>query len=385
MEGERLSHYEILERLGGGGMGVVYKALDTKLNRHVALKFLPPELTRDDEARTRFIQEAQAASALDHPNICTIHEIDSTPEGQMFIAMAFCDGATLKKRIEQGPLLIDEALDIAIQVAQGLVKAHQAGIVHRDIKPANVMLTKDGFVKIVDFGIAKLLGVTGPTKVGSTLGTVAYMSPEQVAGEDVDPRTDVWALGAVLYEMLTGQLPGDPTAILPVDSPRGPCPEPPYPHLHSTHYGRGIETGDGEDVLHGGHARCGVRRCAASGDGGHLRRDLLRRLPAHPRDRSADGVGRLCPQGPADGSEAGDGPGRGGSGHWPGRRVADEFGDDLAALWCERYRPADLCVGRSGPVLRGGDRQLASGPASCRSGPVHGVTSGVKAAPDQRS
>ena len=207
MEGERLSHYEILERLGGGGMGVVYKALDTKLNRHVSLKFLPPELTRDDEARTRFIQEAQAASALDHPNICTIHEIDSTPEGQMFIAMAFYDGVTLKKRIGQGPLPIDEALDIAIQVAQGLVKAHQAGIVHRDIKPANVMLTKDGFVKIVDFGIAKLLGVTGPTQVGSTLGTVAYMSPEQVAGEDVDPRTDVWALGAVLYEMLTGQLP----------------------------------------------------------------------------------------------------------------------------------------------------------------------------------
>ena len=207
MEGERLSHYEILERLGGGGMGVVYKALDTKLNRHVALKLLPPQLTRDDESRTRFIQEAQAASALDHPNICTIHEIDSTPEGQMFIAMAFYDGATLKKRIEQGPLPIEEALDIAVQVAQGLVKAHQAGIVHRDIKPANVMLTEDGFVKIVDFGIAKLLGVTGPTQVGSTIGTVAYMSPEQVAGEDVDPRSDVWALGAVLYEMLTGKLP----------------------------------------------------------------------------------------------------------------------------------------------------------------------------------
>ena len=178
MEGQTVSHYTVLEKLGGGGMGVVYKALDTKLNRHVALKFLPPELTRDDEARERFVQEAQAASALDHPNICTIHEIDSTPEGQMFIAMAFYDGETLKNWIERGPLGVDEALDIAIQVAQGLTKAHAAGIVHRDIKPANVMVTKDGLVKVVDFGIAKLTGVTGPTQTGSTLGTVSYMSPE---------------------------------------------------------------------------------------------------------------------------------------------------------------------------------------------------------------
>ena len=207
MEGQRFSHYEILERLGGGGMGVVYKALDTKLNRHVALKFLPRELTRDDEARLRFMQEARSASALDHPNICTIHEIDSTPDGQMFIAMALYDGETLKKRIDRGPLPIEDALDIAMQVAKGLTKAHSAGIVHRDIKPANVMVTKDGFVKIVDFGIAKLLGVTGPTQAGSTLGTVSYMSPEQVAGEDADPRSDVYALGAVLYEMLTGRLP----------------------------------------------------------------------------------------------------------------------------------------------------------------------------------
>ena len=205
MEGQTLSHYKVLEKLGGGGMGVVYKALDTKLNRHVALKFLPPELTRDDDARERFILEAQAASALDHPNICTIHEIDATPEGQQFIAMAYYEGETLKKRISQGPLPVDEALDVAIQIAQGLQKAHQAGIIHRDIKPANVMLTTDGFVKIVDFGIAKLLGVTGPTQTGTTLGTVSYMSPEQVAGEDADRQSDVWALGTVLYEMLTGQ------------------------------------------------------------------------------------------------------------------------------------------------------------------------------------
>lgn len=205
MEGERFSHYEIQERLGGGGMGVVYRALDTRLGRHVALKFLPPELTRDEDARRRFMQEARAASALDHPNICTIHEIDTTPDGQMFIAMAFYDGETLKKRIQRGARPLDEALDIAGQVARGLAKAHAAGIIHRDIKPANLMVTSDGFVKIVDFGIAKLTGVTGPTQDGTTLGTIEYMSPEQAQGEEADEQSDVWALGAVLYEMLTGQ------------------------------------------------------------------------------------------------------------------------------------------------------------------------------------
>ena len=205
MEGQTLSHYRVLEKLGGGGMGVVYKALDTNLDRHVALKFLPPELTRDDEARTRFMQEAKAASALDHPNICTIHEIDSTPDGQLFIAMGYYEGETLKERVANGPLAIEEALDIAIQVAQGLSKAHESGIVHRDIKPANLIVTKDGLVKIVDFGIAKLLGVTGPTQTGTTLGTVSYMSPEQIASEDADQQSDVWSLGAVLYEMLAGQ------------------------------------------------------------------------------------------------------------------------------------------------------------------------------------
>ena len=207
MEGQTLSHYNVLERLGGGGMGVVYRALDTRLDRHVALKFLPPELTRDDEARQRFMQEAKAASALDHPNICTIHEIDSTPDGQLFIAMAFYEGETLSKRIARGPLRVADALDLAIQVLQGLAEAHAAGIVHRDIKPANIMLAKSGLVKIVDFGIAKLLGVTGPTQTGTTLGTVSYMSPEQIAGDDADQQSDVWSLGAVLYEMLTGQQP----------------------------------------------------------------------------------------------------------------------------------------------------------------------------------
>ena len=205
MEGRTVSHYTVLEKLGGGGMGVVYKALDTKLNRHVAIKFLPPELTRDDAARERFTLEAQAASALDHPNICTIYEIDSTSDDQMFIAMGYYEGETLKKRIEHGPLPVEEALDIAIQMAQGLAEAHAANIIHRDVKPANVVLTKNGMVKIVDFGIAKLLGVTGPTQTGTTVGTVAYMAPEQIAGEVADQQCDVWPLGAVLYEMLTGQ------------------------------------------------------------------------------------------------------------------------------------------------------------------------------------
>ena len=204
MEGQTLSHYRVLEKIGGGGMGVVYKALDTHLDRHVALKLLPPELTRDIDARERFVLEAKAASALDHPNICTIYDIDEAPDGQMFIAMAYYEGETLKQRVEDGPLPVEQALDIAIQVAQGLEKAHESAIVHRDIKPANLMLTRDGLVKIVDFGIAKLLGVTGPTQTGTTLGTVAYMSPEQIAGENADGQSDVWALGAVLFELLTG-------------------------------------------------------------------------------------------------------------------------------------------------------------------------------------
>jgi hypothetical protein len=191
-------------------MGVVYKAEDTRLKRIVALKFLPPELTRDEEARERFIQEAQAASALDHPNICTIYDVDSTEPGdagQQFIAMAYYDGETLKSRLVRGPLPVAEAVDIAVQIARGLDKAHQAGIIHRDIKPANVMITTDGLVKIVDFGIAKLLDHTGPTRTGTTLGTVAYMAPEQIQGRATDRRVDLWAIGVVLYEMLTGRPP----------------------------------------------------------------------------------------------------------------------------------------------------------------------------------
>jgi eukaryotic-like serine/threonine-protein kinase len=173
----------------------------------VALKFLSPELTRNTSAKERFIQEAQAASALDHNNICTVHEIDETDEGQLFIAMAFYEGKTLKKKIEGGPLEIGQVVDIALQVARGLAKAHEHGIIHRDIKPANIMLTADGVAKIVDFGLAKLAGQTQLTKSATTMGTIAYISPEQSRGEKVDERTDIWALGVTLYEMITGQLP----------------------------------------------------------------------------------------------------------------------------------------------------------------------------------
>ncbi|MBI3696421.1 MAG: protein kinase [Acidobacteria bacterium] len=203
----QLSHYKILEKLGEGGMGVVYKAQDLRLDRVVALKFLPPHFGREEEQKKRFIQEAKAASALDHPNICTIHEIDETGEGHLFIAMAYYEGETLKNKIERGPLPVPEALDLALQVAQGLAKAHGQGLVHRDVKPANVIVTRDGVAKIVDFGLAKMADSTELTKTGTTMGTAAYMSPEQAQGEHVDSRTDVWSLGVVLYEMLTGQRP----------------------------------------------------------------------------------------------------------------------------------------------------------------------------------
>jgi serine/threonine protein kinase len=207
MIGKTISHYKILEKLGGGGMGIVYKAEDTKLKRMVALKFLPPHVSLDNEAKERFMHEAQAASALDHNNICTIYEIGESEDGQMYMAMALYEGETLQDKIERGPLPLEEALNIATQIAEGLAKAHERDILHRDIKPANIMITSDGVAKILDFGLAKLSGRTKLTKEGTTLGTVAYMSPEQVRGEAVDKRTDIWALGVILYEMIAGKSP----------------------------------------------------------------------------------------------------------------------------------------------------------------------------------
>jgi len=207
MIGTIVSHYRILEKLGGGGMGVVYRAMDTRLDRPVALKFLTVELSHDQDAKLRFIREAKAASSLDHPNICILHDIGESADGQLFLVMPHYAGETLKRRIERGPLPLSEAIRIATQIAEGLEKAHASGIVHRDIKPANVILTEDGGVKLVDFGLAKLLNDASLTGSGTAVGTPAYMSPEQIRGAVVDPRADLWALGVVLYEMVTGQKP----------------------------------------------------------------------------------------------------------------------------------------------------------------------------------
>ena len=207
MIGETISHYRIVSEIGAGGMGVVYKAEDLRLGRFVALKFLPPELVRDENARRRLFAEARAASTLDHANVCTIYDVEELPDGRAFIAMAFVDGETLRTRLERGPVPTAEAARLMLQVARGLGTAHEAGIVHRDVKPGNIMITPGGQAKLLDFGIAKFAGGGDLTRTGTTVGTIVYMAPEQVRGIVGDARGDVWALGVVLYEMLAGRRP----------------------------------------------------------------------------------------------------------------------------------------------------------------------------------
>jgi len=220
LTGQTINHYQIVREIGSGGMGEVYLAQDTRLGRHVALKLLPTLFTRDEDRLRRFEQEARTASALNHPNVCVIHEVGVTEYDRHYMAMEYVDGVTLRQHMMSAQMGLSEVVDVAVQTASGLAAAHEVGIVHRDIKPENIMVRRDGYVKVLDFGLAKLtqkeLVVSHPdaktrlllkTDPGVVMGTVHYMSPEQARGRDIDTRTDIWSLGVVLYEMIAGEPP----------------------------------------------------------------------------------------------------------------------------------------------------------------------------------
>lgn len=328
--GRRVAQYTVLDTLGAGGMGLVYKARDERLGRHVALKFLPQHLSLQPSAKTRLLLEARAAAALDHPNICTIHEVGETPDGQLFIAMPVYDGETLQARVERGPLPFDEAIAIAVQLARGLERAHAHGIVHRDVKPSNVMLLADGGVKLLDFGIATMADASGAGH-GAPFGTIAYMSPEHTRGDAVDPRADIWSLGVLLYEMVTGSRPfqgGDSRALTAAILTREPAPiSPTHPDVHP-----GID-----DVLGRALAKTPANRYPNAAS---MAADLTRLVSGAPEDAGRSGLEDQA----RSGSEAGD-EGRAGE----RRRVAVlvTIVSDYAAL-VERVGPdaADVLLAR---------------------------------------
>ncbi len=283
MIGETISHYRILSEIGAGGMGIVYKAEDLRLGRFVALKFLPPQLMRDENARRRLVAEARAASTLDHANVCTIYDVEELPDGRAFIAMAFVDGETLKTRLERAPVPPTEAARLMLQVAHGLAQAHHAGTVHRDVKPGNIMITPDGSAKLLDFGIAKFAGGGDLTRTGTTVGTIAYMSPEHVRGGVADARGDVWALGVVLYEMLTGTRPftgRDDYELLQAIIER---PVPPLPAREHSGLGRIVLRALDRDP---------ARRYANAGEMAHAIEQMLQPTPTVATAVSASRPGR---------------------------------------------------------------------------------------------